>query len=391
MADLFAPPPPAAELSRGLGETLAHARDLEDALDLIRRWANDRKFQIGMQTLRRTIAADQAAAALSDIAEVALAALYPWVEGAFASRHGRVPGCEMAIIAMGKLGGREMTVASDLDLIFVYGTPEPGAQSDGERPLPATQYFARLSQRVIAAVTAPMAEGILYEVDMRLRPSGKAGPIAVSFDSFERYQRSDAWTWERMALTRARTVCGPPALAGDLERVIREVLTRDRDPQALARDVAEMRLRMDAEHHTLSIWDVKHVRGGLVDIEFICQYLQLRHGHDHPAILSANTATALTACRDEGLVDEATARALLDALGLWQTIQHRLRLTLGTSMSATGEEDAPEALRRAVEDVLGLDFPALVARMRSTAGAVRDLFAALVEQPAAERAPTAAP
>jgi [glutamine synthetase] adenylyltransferase / [glutamine synthetase]-adenylyl-L-tyrosine phosphorylase len=383
MADMFAPPPPAEELAGDLDAALAQARDLQDALDLVRRWKNDRKFQVGIQTLRGLIETPQAARALSDIAEVALRALYPRVEEDFAASHGRVPGCAMAVIALGKLGGREMTATSDLDLIFVYTTPEEGAHSDGTRPLATSQYFARLSQRFINAVTAPTAEGVLYEVDMRLRPSGKAGPIAVSFESFQRYHQDAAWTWERMALTRARPVCGPRHLVHDIEAVIRDVLTQSRDAAQLVSDVAEMRARMDAEHHARALWDVKHVRGGLVDIEFIAQYMQLLHAHDHPEILSTTTAEALAACRDAGLLAKDVAADLLDALGLWQTVQGRLRLTLAKRVSAVGGDDAPEALRRAVRGIEGLAFPQLVERMQMTAERTHALFQRLIEQEAA--------
>ena len=382
MADLFAPPPPAEELAGDLDATLAQARDLQDALDLVRRWTNDRKFQIGIQNLRGLIETPQAAHALSDIAQVALRSLYPRVEDDFAASHGRVPGCDMAVIALGKLGGREMTATSDLDLIFVYTTPEEGAHSDGRRPLATSQYFARLSQRFINAVTAPTAEGILYEVDMRLRPSGRAGPIAVSFESFQRYQRTAAWTWERMALTRARPVCGPGRLVSDLKAVINHVLTQRRDATQLVTDVAEMRERMDAEHHTSALWDVKYVRGGLVDIEFIAQYIQLLHAHDHPEILSTTTAEALAACRDAGLLADDVARDLLDALLLWQTVQGRLRLTLTRPVRAVGGEDAPEALRRAIKGIEGLDFPQLVARMQATAERTYARFQSLIEHKA---------
>ena len=378
MADLFAPPPPPEALADDLEATLAQARDLQDALDLVRRWSNDRKFHVGIQVLRSFLETPQAGRALSDIAEVALRALYPRIENAFAEAHGRVPGCEMAVIAMGKLGGREMTATSDLDLIFVYTTPDEGAYSDGRRPLAATQYFARLGQRFINAVTAPTAEGVLYEVDMRLRPSGKAGPIAVSFESFQRYQHSAAWTWERMALTRARPVCGPDHLLRDLAAVIRDVLTQRRDRSQLVTDVADMRERMDAEYHTESLWDVKYLRGGLVDIEFMAQYKQLLHAHDHPEILSTNTAEALAACRDAGLIDAASANELLGALSLWQTVQSRLRLTLSKPVAALGGEDAPETLRRAVKGIEGLAFPQLVVRMREAATRTYALFQRMI-------------
>jgi glutamate-ammonia-ligase adenylyltransferase len=385
-ADFFDPPPSLEELLDELKLTLAPARDMEDVLDLSRRWAHERKFQVGLQSLLNHLCPSAATMAWSNLAEVAIRGLLPKVEEEFAAQHGRISDSGMAILAMGKLGGREMTTTSDLDLIFVYTAPNNDAASDGPRPLPATQYFARLSQRLINAVTARTAEGELYEVDMRLRPSGKAGPIAASFASFDRYHRDEAWTWEQMALTRARSIAGPRALVADIETVIHQVLTRDRDPEALVADVAEMRGRMDEEHHTVSIWEVKHLRGGMVDIEFIAQYLQLRHAHGHPEILSANTMQALRAIRAAGILDPSIADELIEALALWRKVQCRLRLTLSDPITATGGEDAPKAFRQALCGGNDAEFAALAKRMRDTARRVHALFNEIVDRPAAATA-----
>jgi len=382
-ADFFDPPPSVEELFYEFELTLAPARDMEDVLDLSRRWAHERKFQVGLQSLRGHLPPSEAAAAWSNIAEVAIRGLLPKVEEEFAGQHGRISDSGMAILAMGKLGGREMTATSDLDLIFVYAAPKSDVASKGPRPLPATQYFARLSQRLINAVTARTTEGRLYEVDMRLRPSGKAGPIAASFESFDRYHRDEAWTWEQMALTRARSIVGPPALVADIETVIHQVLTRERDPAALVADVSEMRARMDEEHHADSIWEVKHLRGGMVDIEFIAQYLQLRHAHAYPEILSANTMQALVAIRGAEILDPSAADELIEALELWRMVQGRLRLTLSESITATGGEDAPVALRQAMCGGDDGEFAALAERMRDTARRVHALFNEIVDRPAA--------
>lgn len=381
--DFFEPPPSLAQLEEELQTQFEQARDIEDLLDLTRRWANDRRFQVGVQSLKGLIDPAAATAAWSRIAEAALRRLLPPIEAEFARTHGVIGGCGMAIVGMGKLGGTEMTATSDLDLIFIYSTPPEGAHSDGSRPLPAPLYFARLSQRLINAITAPTAEGRLYEVDMRLRPSGKAGPIAVSATTFSRYQHEEAWVWEQMALTRARVVAGPDDLARDIEEVIRLVLARPRDPQPLVVAVAEMRERMAAEHATRSLWEPKHVRGGIVDIEFIAQYLQLREAHARPSVLSQNTAEALARLRDAGVLPPQAARELCDALGLWQAVQARIRLNIGEAISADGGDDAPRALKLAVAGLGGLDFPALVARLGRAAAEVGGHFRRIIEQPAA--------
>lgn len=383
--DFFAPPPCAQALLAELSGMLAHVHFLEEHLDQSRRWAGERRFQVGVQLIRGLIETPAAAIAYSNVADVALRALLPRIEAEFAEQHGYVPGCEIAVVALGKLGSREMTATSDLDLILIYSTPAFDAVSDGQRPLPASQYFARLSQRLINAITAPTAEGKLFEVDMRLRPSGKAGPIATSLESFRRYQRDQAWTWEQMALTRARVIAGPPPLCAEIGAAIHGVLTRRRDGAALLTDVAEMRARMAREHPGQSLWDVKPLRGGVIDIEFIVQYLQLRHAHEHPDVLSPTTATALDRMAEAGLIDAPSAATLRQALTLWQAVQGRLRLTLGEQVpQVRADADPPPVLRAALADLHGMDFEALTQRMREAAGEVAAIFRRVIEEPAAD-------
>lgn len=377
--------PPAAEaLRQELDDALRQAGDFQDVLDIVRRWTNDRKFQLGVRILRNVTKTDEAGGPLSDVAEVALAALQPRVEAEFARNHGTLPGAGLAIVALGKLGGREMTIGSDLDLIFVYDWPEQAdLLSDGPKPLAPPHYYARLSQRLINAITAPTGEGRLFEVDMRLRPSGTAGPIASALSSFRRYHEESAWTWEHMALTRARPITGAPALTAAVNAVLRDVLTRPRDPEKLARDVADMRARIAGQHPTDRTWDLKHVRGGLVDLDFIAQYLQLRHAAAHPEILSTNTADALARMAAAGVLERAVADALIAADRLWRRLQGLLRLTVGEGLD---EAAIPEGLRRSLAEAGGaVDFTELKERMADAAGQVRAQFDRLIETPAAAR------
>ncbi len=385
-ADFFQEPPSVADLQIELEGVLARARGEEEVLDAARRWAGERNFQVGVQSLNRLLGTGDAQIAWSNVADAALRGLLPRVEAGFAASHGVVPECGLAVVAMGKLGSREMTRNSDLDLIFVYTTPDPEAASDGPRPLAASQYFARLSQRFINALTAPTSEGRLYEVDMRLRPSGKAGPIATSFASFERYHREQAWTWEQMALTRARVIAGPRPLIAEIERAIRVTLTRPRDAQSLRADVADMRARIERERHATSVWEVKHVRGGLVDIEFIAQYLQLCHAHAAPQVLSTNTMEALGALSAARVLAADIADDLIEDLGFWQQIQARLRLTFNEPLPAAGGEDGTKALREAFRDIAGSDLDALARRMEATATRVLAYFSAVVGAPDSEAA-----
>lgn len=371
------------ELSGDLGRQLTGQTEFEDVLDLTRRWSNDRRFLIGVRTLRGSLHPLRAAECYSDLADAAIGQLLAPVQDQFKKRHGMVPDSEMAVLAMGKLGSREMTPTSDLDLIFIYDTPGGADSSDGTRPLPVQQYYSRLSQRFINAITAPTAEGTLYEVDMRLRPSGNAGPIACSLGSFERYHHAEAWTWEHMALTRARPVVGSPRLRQAIERTIYEVLTRPRDPDKLLHDVAEMRRRMDKEHHTDFIWEVKHRRGGLVDIEFICQYLLLRHGASHPDLANVSTRASLVKIGQAQLLPLEQAQSLIMALDLWQTVQGILRLTIEGMFAEDRVKELSADLKTLLCNATSHHgFADLLDHMERTAETVYGLFRALIETPA---------
>jgi len=381
--DFFGAPPAPEALQAELERLVKPAQAVEEALDITRRWAHDRQFQVGVQLLRRFLPPRAAAAAFSNIADTALKALHPVVESEVVRNHGRFFGAGMLCIALGKLGGREMTPTSDLDLIFVYDTPADAEASDGKRPLPPSQYFARLSQRLINAVTAQTSEGSLFEVDMRLRPSGAKGPIASSLKAFIQYHEEAAWTWEHMALTRARVIFGPEDLWRRVASVIHQTLTRPRNPDVLLRDVADMRARLDAEHHSDFVWEVKQMRGGLVDIDFIAQYLQLKHAHTHPQVLSPNTRAALGALRDCRLLAAPVADNLIEASDLWQGIQSVLRLTIEGIFRPEREAEVTEGLEKTLAAVGGAaDVTALKEKIRATAATVYGHFRDLVENPA---------
>ena len=214
----------------------------------------------------------------------------------------------MVVIAMGRLGGREMTAASDLDLIFVYDHAPDATARTAQRPIAPSVYFARASQRLISALTVMTGEGGLYDVDMRLRPSGNKGPVAVSFETFAKYQADEAWTWERLALTRARVIAGPPALRARVEAAIRASLTAPRDTAKTLADVADMRARLDSERPAKSPWDLKEAKGGLFDVEFIVQGLQLIHAATHAEVLNVNTLDALSALASRGCRSQRRTR-----------------------------------------------------------------------------------
>jgi glutamate-ammonia-ligase adenylyltransferase len=370
------------ELGRDFGHVLGLAHDYQDTLDLARRWTNDRKFQIGVQMLRGTLDGDTAGRAFADVAETVIAGLLPAVEREFARQHGRVEGGAVVVLALGKVGGREMTATSDLDLIIVYDADPKATNSDGSRPLPIPTYYARLSARLINALTALTGEGLLYEVDTRLRPSGSSGPAASSFEAFSKYHDELAWTWESMALTRARPVAGPAGLADRVMDVVRRVLTEPRDRRKLLLDVAEMRQRMAAARPKTPLWDVKHLRGGMVDIEFIAQYLALREGERHPAVIHPNTTAALEGLACIGALEPEDAATLIDAMRLWREVQGLLKLLVEGEFD---EATAPDGLKATLARLAGcVDFAALKRDMESATERVRAIYDRIVERPAAE-------
>ncbi len=267
----FEPWPARRDLQTELETALQIAAgDYEAQLDGVRRWMKERHFRIGVHLLRGLIPPETANAQYSDLAEVVLQVLWPCVQAEFARKHGPAPGRGAVILGMGALGAAKMNAQSDLDLIVIYD-PLQEETSEGPRPLAVRPYYARLTQALITALSAPMAEGRLYEVDMRLRPSGNKGPVATSWESFQNYQSSEAWTWEHLALTRARVVAGPDTLAQDVETFRCKVLAAPRDAAKIAKDVSDMRARL-AEAKPGAGWlDLKAGQGRLQDIELLGQ------------------------------------------------------------------------------------------------------------------------
>ena len=367
-AGFFDKLPTKQQMKLELNRLLKSSFSLEDIIITTQRWSNEKRFQVGVLCLLLKINQSQSARALSDIADIVIMALHKKVEDEMILQHGQISGSYLAILALGKLGSREMTPESDLDLVFIYVTPKGSSQSNGVKALPTEQYFSRLSQRLIAAMTAKTSEGHLYEVDMRLRPSGTAGPIASSLNSFRQYHARESWTWEQMALTRARIICAPVELKNKITKIINKALTRRRKPQLLSTDIIDMRERILKTHKTNFIWDVKHIRGGLVDVEFISQFLQLLHGHKHPDIFVRDSKSVFKKMLNKKLVSPQIIYDLLEALELWQSLQGMLRLTIPRETRQLRNHDIPEGLRCKLLKLIGTkDYSTLVGRMNSCA------------------------
>ena len=272
-ASSFDPPPTAADFAERLQRAMAgHPYDV--ALDRARRIVNERRFALGVQLIDRRSDPLEVAAGYARVAEGTVIALAGSAVAEFESSHGRIPGGELIILGLGRLGGCALTHASDLDLIYLY-TGEPGVPSDGAKPVGPADYFNRLATRVTAALSVPTAAGPLYDVDARLRPQGAKGMLAVPLDGFAQYQREEAWTWEHMALCRARPVYGSPEARVQATALLAEILRRPRDPNKVAADAARMRDEIARHKPPAGPLDVKLGPGGLVDLEFAVHVLQL--------------------------------------------------------------------------------------------------------------------
>jgi glutamate-ammonia-ligase adenylyltransferase len=360
-------------LTARVEDFLDAAASFEDVLDRARDFAAEEMFLIGVRLLSGALDPERAGRAYSALAQSLVAALLDRVGDAFALDHGRVRGGRVAVLAMGKLGSREMTAASDLDLIVIYDFPVDAGESDGARPLGAALYYARLTQRLLAALTAPTKAGRLYEVDLRLRPSGRKGPLATQFSAFTLYQSAEAETWEHMALTRARVVAGEPSLEEAIAAAIAAVLTAPREPGKLVRDVRAMRKLIASEKGDKDPWDLKLVSGGLIDIEFVAQYLVLAHAHDHAGLLDTSTRAVIAEAGARGLLTADEAEALADAHRLYTDATQIMRLAVAGPFDPAR---AASGVKRRIAAAAALpDFESLQGAVREARDKVRHVYA----------------
>jgi glutamate-ammonia-ligase adenylyltransferase len=359
-ASAFEPAPTVEALIRDFSRSEREGEDYQLVLDRVRRRVNERRFALGVQLIVAHSDPIEAAEGYSRIAEAAINVLAKAAAAEFEATHGRVKGSELLVLGLGRLGGEALTHASDLDLVYLFsGTHE--AESDGPRPLRATDYFNRLAPRVTAALSVPTASGPLYDVDTRLRPSGTDGMLAVSVESFARYQSEQAWTWEHMALTRARPVFGSATARAELQAVIDETLRKPRDPARLVADAVAMRAEMAAHKAARGKFDIKLGPGGLVDLEFAVHTLQLRHNiglHPHLEV-------ALEALAAAGLVSDEIDPAL----------RLLTRMLVMFRLVSPASDEPPDQTKPLVAAACGLpDWDALLAAHDSARQRVAELW-----------------
>ncbi|CAH1669698.1 MULTISPECIES: bifunctional [glutamine synthetase] adenylyltransferase/[glutamine synthetase]-adenylyl-L-tyrosine phosphorylase [unclassified Chelatococcus] len=356
---------------RGL---VGEAASFEDFLDRIRGAARQENFLVGAQFLTGILSPKAVGEAYSAVAQAVVRLCLSAVETEFAAQHGRVPGGRAAVFGFGRLGSREMTATSDLDLVVLYDFDQDNSRSDGERPLEALVYYTRLTQRLVSALTVPTRRGRLFEVDMRLRPSGNKGPVATQFRSFLAYHADgEAETWERMALTRARPIAGDPGLAEDAAAAMQSILRTKRDAAAVAHDVASMRHLIATEKGDTGPWDLKMAPGGMVDLEFIAQYLVLAYAHANPAISGlVGTGEVLAFAARNGLVAPEQGEDLRASYVLLSDVFQWQRLTVDGPFDVKAV--APSVVKRIATAIGVPDVKVLASDLKDTRSRVRHSF-----------------
>ena len=358
-----------------MAHAVSRADGFEEVMDAVRRIHREQAFRVGVQVMSGAASAELAGRAFADLADICMEALAPAALAEAERLGGSFPG-EVAVIALGKCGSREMSAGSDLDLMTLYRAAEPGATSS-IKDWSADVFYGRFTQRLIAALSTPTGEGELYEVDMQLRPSGTKGPVAVSFTAFEDYYEREAETWELLALTRARVVwASSPQFAEAAAGAVESALRRPRDRARTAADVRDMRALLERERPPKGEWDLKLSPGGLVDIEFAAQYLQLAHAADGGP-LRQNTAEALAAF--DGLAPADALAALRKAWALQQNLTQLLKVALGDNADPTDEPKAFRTLLARAGDVR--DFRALRTKLESSRKGARSAYETIVGAP----------
>lgn len=363
--------PQKLELKERLEAAFSRVENYEGKLDQARIFAAEQRFLIGVRLINRTITARQAGFAFTDLAETLLSCLLQVVKDEFEQKHGIVDGGEFAVLGMGRLGSKDLTASSDLDLIFLYRHHENAEASNGDRPLYPQQYYIRLVQRLIAAMSAPTSEGVIYDLDFRLRPSGNSGPLATQLHSFEKYQMEEAWTWERQALVRARTIAGDEDILRDVDQTLDRLRTRKLDSETIAADILEMRETLDAEKPAETLFDVKRAEGGLIDIEFIAQWGALVSGKPDSSNHVLSTTELIENVPDI-LIGRTERETLKNAYELYNAILQIERVCLKENYDPETKEKGFETLL--MEQVSQPDMKQLVSFLQETQGKVRKIF-----------------
>ncbi len=362
----------AARIRASVGDP---APSFEDALDRLRDAARQENFLIGARLLSGIYAPQKAGLAYAKVADGVIAVALDEARRALVAAHGDVADLRLGVLGLGRLGTRDLTASSDLDLVVIYDAPDMEARSDGARALDVVTWAQRLAQRLVTALTVPTRRGSLYEVDLRLRPSGRKGPLAVRLSSFRAYQASEAELWEHMALTKTRAIAGDRALCDAVIAEVHGVLARPRLPAAVMKQVREMRALIAEAKGDDNIWDLKLVAGGLMDIDFVAEALVLIHAHAHGGLLAGDTAGILRAAATARVLSPDDMQTLTGAHRLMNDVIHWQRLTVDGEFDPT---TVPLPVMRLIARAANApDASVLTSLLAETRHAVRAVFSRL--------------
>ncbi|MGB4599767.1 MAG: bifunctional [glutamate--ammonia ligase]-adenylyl-L-tyrosine phosphorylase/[glutamate--ammonia-ligase] adenylyltransferase [Trichlorobacter sp.] len=374
---------PREVMKEELSSLLQQAEDFEERLDVLRRYRNEEFLRIGLNDIHGKLGQGSITSQLTDLAEVCLEEAYGMAVAELIrfglptwKRDGASQRANLAIIGMGKLGGGELNYHSDLDIIFIY---DHQGETDGDKQITNHEYFAKLAQKLILILSTQTREGYVYKLDTRLRPSGNAGPLVTSLESFLNYHRHEAQIWERQALAKARVVFGELALAEHIAAVVRHSVFGSSLDDEGRREIHRLRMRMETEiaKESEGSYNIKTGRGGMVDVEFMAQYLQLRHGHRHPELRTANTVVALKGGRQAGLLSSQDADTLINGYKFLRKLENRLRLLHDHSINDLGGDQRyldKLARRLGYDSKLRHPGQALITDYEATTEAIRDVY-----------------
>jgi glutamate-ammonia-ligase adenylyltransferase len=372
-------------LKEELATMLRYGQDFQEKLDIIGRFKNEKSFQAGVQLLQQIATPQAVGRYLADVAEAVLDAVIPLIREEFEEDYGRIEGGDMIVIALGRLGIRQMTFESDLDLVFVYHCP-PDAASNGEKTLSASLYYNRLAQRIIGILTALSRNGRLYEVDTRLRPQGNNGPLAASLLGCVKYYKESAWTFEYMALTKARVVVGEGSpLAERMKRLINHSLRQPRDAGKLAAEVHDMFTRVMQQYPTQNPWNVKHHTGGLMQLDFILQYLLLLHATRMRERLRGDSAHQISLLEKHGYLPAETAQILRRAAEIQFGVMSILRFCHASIVDASTHQSLTDEVKQLLAAATHCeDYPLLAGTLGEVQDQVAAFYATLIEKAVTE-------
>ncbi|MEM7619492.1 MAG: hypothetical protein AAF228_03355 [Pseudomonadota bacterium] len=359
-------------LKSSIYKVISNAQKYEDIVNGLRYAVMEQAFLISLRVLSQKISAQQAGVLYTRLAEILIEALLLYIEHDLRQNHGSIKGGQTTVLAMGKLGSWELTASSDLDLIVIYDFDKSCTESDGKKPISPLEYYNLLTKKLIKALSIQTSYGNLYKVDMRLRPWGNSSSVATHIDSFAEYQEKQAWTWEHMALTRARVITGSEDLRPRVEGIVHSILCHPRNPRQISADIIDMRSRIAKEKPTNHLWNIKYVRGGLIDLEFIVQYLQLIHANTMPEILHQNIFQALQNIKEANIIEADISNDLIMSAEYYHSMMQILRICISDMFDP---DKAPEGLKDVLVRISGKDsFSELENNLKMTTESVKQIY-----------------